>query len=302
MVDVFSKPSSTDSFVQHCDYNYVLLDGSQCADAERWLYELSDTPEYRNLYDGTKWAAMRQAGPLLVKAGSVPSLIHALFQKGNAFELGYGIHSDEQVDTIADCLRQFLTVRHPLGHEVMLRFASPAVARVLLASPGDGGLSGYGCVFSAVGLPDALWNCWHHQSRSEPGAGHQPYDMVGSHLGELTLNCLEDVDRRAALIKLVKHLEHYFPNRATPSVRPKAIQSLRQLMDQALENGYTSLQALTHWGTVYGCLGEPAQWKGTFPDIYQAFSSPDVDSAEGQARAAAIAAMEWTQAEHARSA
>lgn len=295
MLDVFKAPSTASAQFQDMHFNYVLIDGSKRAEAERWLYELVDAPDYRNLFDGTEWASIRDVAPLLVRTERGHPLLERLSLESKTQEWGYAIASDESLGALADHLRGFITVHHPLGDKVMLRFADPTVARVLLANSGDGGVPEYWSPFSAVKLPDALWDGWHLQIRPdwlpEVGVGRNAESRVSFQLGELTLSGLTDTDRRATLVKLMQHLETYFPSRVASNLRPAAVKDLRTIMEQALANGYESLQALLHWGTVYGYLGEMSRWEAAAPGIYDHFHRWPGMAAEAQAREAAIVAM-----------
>ena len=295
MFDVFDAPSQTSAQLQDMHFNYVLIDGSKRAEAERWLYELVDTPDYRNLFDGTEWASIRDVAPLLVRTERGHPLLEQLSLEGKAQEWGYAIASDESLDALADHLRRFVTVRHPLGYNVMLRFADPTVARVLLASSGDGGVPEYWSPYTAVKLPDALWDGWHLQIRPdwlpEVGVGRNVESSASFRLGELTLSGLTDTDRRATLVKLMQHLETYFPSRVASNVRQALIKDIRTIMEQALANAYESLQALLHWCTVYGYLGELSLWHTAAPGVYDLFHRWPGTAAEAQAREAAMIAM-----------
>lgn len=280
----------------HC--NYALIDSSKRGDAERWLYELVDTPDYRNLFDGTEWASIREVAPLLVRTEPGHPLFGPLLEEGKTLEWGYGIASDESLDLVANHLRRFITVSHPLGHDVMLRFADPTVARVLLAPSGEGGVPEYWAPFTAVKLPDALWDGWHIQTRPESWVRDAGSGMAGNPtlpLGELTLSCLADSDRRATLVRLMQHLETYFPDRVASKVRQDVVTDLLTITEQATSNGYDSFQALIHWCTVYGCMGELTQWGALAPDVHDIFCRRPGQAAEAQAREAAVAVMAWAE-------
>ena len=88
MFDVFDAPSQTSAQLQDMHFNYVLIDGSKRAEAERWLYELVDTPDYRNLFDGTEWASIRDVAPLLVRTERGHPLLEQLSLEGKAQECG----------------------------------------------------------------------------------------------------------------------------------------------------------------------------------------------------------------------
>jgi hypothetical protein len=295
MLDVFEGPSKANNPLQDMHFNYVLIDGSKCAGAERWLYELVETPDYRNLFDGTEWASIRDVAPLLVRTDPGHPLLKRLSLEGKAQEWGYAIASDEPLDAVADHLRRFITVRHPLGYAVMLRFADPTVARVLLASSGDGGVPECWSPLTAVKLPDALWDGWHLEARPdslpEVGVERSAEGSAPFLLGELTVSGLTDTDRRATLVKLVQHLETYFPARVASNARQAVVNDLQVIMEQALANGYESLQALLHWCTAYGYLGELSLWEAAAPGIHDLFHSWPGTAAEAQAREAAMIAM-----------
>jgi hypothetical protein len=295
MLDVFEGPSKSGTELQDRHFNYVLIDGSKRAGAERWLYELVETPDYRNLFDGTEWASIRDVSPLLVRTDPGHLLLERLSLEGKAQEWGYAIASDEPVDAVANHLRRFITVSHPLGHNVMLRFADPTVARVLLAASGDGGVPDYGSPFAAAKLSDALWDGWHLHTRPdslpEVGVQRNAEGSASYRLGELTLSSLTDTDRRATLAKLLQHLETYFPSRVASNARQTMIMDLRAIMERAVANGYESLQALLHWSTVYGYQGALSLWETAAPNIYDLFHRWPGTAAEAQAREAAMIAM-----------
>ncbi|MFL1456299.1 DUF4123 domain-containing protein [Marinobacter sp. GN3S48] len=300
MLDVYGGPSSERASARNIHINYVLIDGSKRAEAEQWLYELVDAPDYSNLFDGTEWASIRQVAPLLVRTEPSHPQLGQLLSEVKVLECGYGIVSEKSLDTVADHLRQFHKVRHPLGHEVMLRFADPTVARVLLAPSGEGGVPEYWSTLEAVNLPDALWDGWHIKVQPEPpGAGLKKGEAAPFQISELTLRGLVDTDRRATLVKLFQHLEMYFPDRLATTPRAEVISMLRAMMNQAINNGYTSLQALTHWSTVFGYLGDADQWHRVAPDIHQVFHSRPSEAGGSEARMAALAAMEIAQMQNA---
>jgi hypothetical protein len=247
------------------------------------------------LFDGTEWTSIRDVAPLLVRTEPGHPLLERLLQEGKTTEWGYGIASNEPLELIADHLRRFITARHPLGHNVMLRFSDPTVARLLLAPSGEGGVPEYWDPFTAVKLPDALWDGWHVQARPEwlpeGGAGTNEEMTDPFQLGELTLSGLTATDLRTTLVKLMQHLEAYFPGRAASEVRPVVIKDLRAIMEQALASGYESLRALLHWCTVYGYQGELSRWETAAPGIYDLFHRWPGAAAEALAREAAMIAM-----------
>ncbi|MDN6318453.1 MAG: DUF4123 domain-containing protein [Marinobacter sp.] len=304
MLDVFDAPSGVKLSPADVQADYILIDGSKRAEGERWLYELFDTPDYCNLFDGTEWAQIRQVAPLLVRVEQGHPGLESLLMELQALECGYGLISHESLDTVASHLRQFIQVRHPLGHSVFLRFSDPAVARVLLAPSKDGGMPGYWSMINGVQLPDSLWDGWYCQRRDEawtPDNGKTQAASVATMylLSDLTLTHLADVDRRVTLIRLVRHLDTYFPGWLANERTALRIDTLRHLINEAISNGYTSVQALTHWCTAFGCLGDLAAWDRVAPAVYRLFQTCPRETGGAEARQAALMAMELAQTHNA---
>lgn len=304
MLDVFDAPSNAKPRAVNVQADYILIDGSKRAEGERWLYELFDAPDYCNLFDGTEWAQIRQVAPLLVRVEQGHPGLESLLMELQALECGYGLISSESLDAVASHLRQFIQVRHPLGHSVFLRFSDPAVARVLLAPSEDGGVPDYWSTINGAQLPDSLWGGWYCQRRDESWTPDNHKNQEASVataylLSDLTLTHLAGVDRRATLIRLVCHLDTYFPGWLANEPTAIRIDTLRRLMNEAINNGYTSVQALTHWCTVFGYLGDSAAWDQVAPDIYQLFQERPRDTGGAEARQAALMAMELVQTHNA---
>lgn len=300
MLDVFNAPSGVKLRGADVQADYILIDGSMRTEAERWLYELFDTPDYRNLFDGTKWAEIRQVAPLLVRVEQGHPGLEPLLKELQTLECGYGLISNEPMDAIVNHLRRFIEARHPLGHKVLLRFSDPTVARVLLASSESGGVSDYWSTIDGVQLPDALWDGWYCQRRDDSWTSDNDRSSEKSVeaaylLSELTLTHLADADRRSTLVKLFRHLKAYFPGRLTNDPIAVVVGAVQRLMNEAINHGYTSMQALTHWCSVYGYLGDLAAWNRVAPAIYQLFQECPRDTGGPEARQAALMAMELAQ-------
>ena len=299
MLDVFSAPASGDTRYPDVRANYVLIDGSRRAEAERWLYACFDTPDYRNLFDGTAWASVRQAAPLLLCVEPDHPGLEPLLAELKERECGYAMTSDAPLATLTSHLQRFIEVRHPLGHRVLLRIADPSVARVLLAPARDGGIADAWSDITGVMLPDALWDGWHIQQRPEASSGEASDPdrtvTIPHPLNERSLNQLMAVDQRATLVTLLRHLETYFPTRLENRPRADVVLGLRTLMNEALDSGYTSLQALTHWCSVFGYLGPPDTWARVAPEVHRIFRERVPQEGEARAREAAVLARELTR-------
>lgn len=298
MADVFAAPACREYDACVFPADYVLVDGSRRAQAESRLYELFDSPEFRNLFDGTRWAPIRQVAPILVRTEPQHPGLRQLLAELQEYECGYLIASHASLDSLATHMRCFIEARHPLGHLVLLRFADPSVARVLLSAPHEGGVPAYWAELKEVCLPDRLWGGWHLEKRPDFRTG-KLYRQSGAMFcqpGELTCQQLAAVDQRSVLVRLLRHLETWFPARIAEKPRAGVIAGLRTLMEEAVCHGYTSLQALTHWCTVFGYLGHPGRWALEAPDIHRILHTRPAETGAAEARKAALLAREQVQA------
>lgn len=284
-------------------WHYLLVDGVRLTDAESTLYKLCDTPRYSNLFAGTEWADMKEVSPLLVKVDALDPLTRAFLETGFDAEWGFLLQSTATLDEIADHWRRFIIVQHPLGHEVMLRFSNPAVARVLLMNWWMGPGNGFWGPISAALLPDELGQCWHC---IQAPIGHRTGDerlTVDGALNDRLVDQLAATDHRQTLRTLMQHLKQYFPQRLALMHRGDTARSLDQLISKAIENGFTSESALAHWTTVFGCHGDVSQ-RQVAPDLYALLTQSNSVNLDDTARQAAMLALKQTdgpQTESSRS-
>lgn len=272
-------------------WHYLLVDGVRLTDAESTLYELCDTPRYVNMFAGTEWADMKDVSPLLVQVDASHPLTRAFLEIGFDAEWGFLLQSPATLDEIASHWRRFITVQHPLGHEVMLRFSDPAVARVLLMGWWMGPDNGFWGPVSAVLLPDELARCWRHIQA--PIGDHVESNGLQSDraLNDHIVDQLTAADHRQTLRTLMQHLKQYFPQRFALMLRGDTVRSLDQLISKAIENGFTSESALTHWATVFGYHGDVSQGQ-VAPDLYALLTESNGVNPDDTARQAAMLARQ----------
>jgi hypothetical protein len=274
-------------------WHYLLVDGVRLSDAESTLYELCDTPRYVNLFAGTEWADMKDVSPLLVQVDASDPITRAFLEAGFDAEWGFLLQSPATLDEIANHWRRFITVQHPLGHEVMLRFSDPAVARVLLTDWWTGPENGFWGPISAALLPDELGQCWHciqaPAGKRAEGERNQSDRALNDHI----VDQLTAADHRQTLRTLMQHLKQYFPQRLALMPRGDTARSLDQLISKAIESGFTSESALTHWTTVFGYHGDVSQ-RQVAPDLYALLTESNGVNPDDTARQAAMLARPQT--------
>lgn len=274
-------------------WNYLLVDGVRLTDAELTLYKLCDAPRYVNLFAGTEWADMQKVSPLLVQVDANDPVTRAFLKTGLDAEWGFLLQSTATLDEIANHWRRFITVQHPLGHEVMLRFSDPAVARALLTNGWAGPESGFWGPVSAALLPDELDECWH--CIQAPGGKRDEGERKPSDraLNDRLVDQLTAADHRQTLRTLMQHLKQYFPQRLALLPRSDTVRSLDQLISKAIDNGFTSESALTHWATVFGYHGDVSQ-RRVAADFYALLTEINGGNQDDTARQAAMLARQKT--------
>jgi len=272
-------------------WNYLLVDGVALPEAEKQLYQACECPEHVNLYSGTVYGDISDVAPLLVRVTFEHPLVQRLIDEDFSQEWGYLLSSSVELPRLAGWFRQFITVRHPAGVDLFLRFAEPAVASVLF---GDGGpFRRAGTPVDEVLLPDSLaWNWQHVQMPRVP-------DQIS--VGTLTLSeneidALTQVDRRNLLRRMVVHLDEFFPEWTSGPDRKEQIATLSRLLDLARNAHYRSERALTQWTNVFGFL-RPGRVPEELPELIQTLlrTIPANSDAETAAREAAVLARQSVQ-------
>lgn len=274
-------------------WNYLLVDGVRLTDAESTLYELCDTPRYINLFAGTEWADMKDVSPLLVQIDASDPITRAFLEIGFDAEWGFLLKSPATLDEIANHWRRFITVQHPLGHEVMLRFSDPAVARVLLTDVWMGPGNGFWGPITAALLPDELDQCWHCIQAPDGKRAEGERILSDWALNDRLVDQLTAADHRQTLRTLMQHLKQYFPQRLALLPRGDTVRSLDQLISTAIENGFTSELALTHWTTVFGYRGDVSKGQAAL-DLHALLTESNGVNPDNTARHAAMLAWQQT--------
>lgn len=272
-------------------WNYLLIDGIALPEAEKQLYQACELPEHQNLYSGTVYDGVSDLAPVLVRITSEHPLVQRLVKEEFSQAWGYLLSSTLDLPTLANWFRRFITVRHPVGVELFLRFAEPAVASVLFGDAGPFRRAGFPA--DEVLLPDSLeWN-WRHIQL--PGVSDQVPDESLT-LSESEVDALARADQRNFLNNMVLHLDEFFPEWASGASRKEQIATLSRLLDLARRKNYLSERALSQWTNVFGFL-RPARIPEELPEPIQALlgAIPQNVDAETAAQEAALLARQTAQ-------
>ncbi|MBX8531232.1 DUF4123 domain-containing protein [Pseudomonas cichorii] len=234
----------------------LLLDGVSVEKLPQKLYTWSDSPDFEPLYLGTRWSALNDISPTLIRLSGQNDPVFQQFLAHADKEWGYLVFSDQPWSNMLDHFRWLTSVTHPQGAEVLLRLADPAVAHALLDQAkhlNDATLWGP-CL--QIVTADAALGCWHqhHRPANAPVTSHaKPYRLNDS---QITL--LDEVNFRSVVMRLDQHLYEYFPAFQTELQTLERWKYLNELASQSYERGFCSEFEITLYANIHGFLGKMA--------------------------------------------
>lgn len=235
---------------------YLLLDGISVEALPQRLYEWSESPDFEVLYLDTPWAELSDVSPCLIRLNGQQDPALNAFIENSDDEWGYLLFSRASREELLSHLRWLVCVRHPLGEEMLLRLADPAVIHGLFGlalQEADATLFG---PIEQVVIADRIQGRWHQHQY--PGvANFTPYDLPYQ-LSESQLDILGEVAFRGILIRLDEHLHDYFPDYQPALTQPERWQHIRTLAEQAYAQGFQSEHDITLYANIFGLLGADA--------------------------------------------
>lgn len=235
---------------------YLLLDGISVEALPQRLYEWSDSPDFDVLYLETPWAELRDVSPCLVHLSGPGDPALAAFLQNSQEEWGYLLFSRASPTEVLSQLRWLLSVRHPLGEQMLLRLADPSVMHVLFRQAAQDNEAALFGPIEQVVAADRMQNRWHQHLRpasTDAARRDQPY-----FLSDAQLERLGDVAFRGGLIRLEEHMRSYFPGYQPTLAQPQRWQHLRALAEQAYALGFHSEHDITLYANIFGLLGPGA--------------------------------------------
>lgn len=120
------------------EVTHALVDGVRYPRAFERLYGRDDITDIEPLYLTTRWAALAEQGPILVRLRGTGLCDEALCEtQGEWARALTWLYSDASSAELAGHLRQFVTFKATGQQEKLLRFADPLVTRHWLASYGN---------------------------------------------------------------------------------------------------------------------------------------------------------------------
>lgn len=234
----------------------LLLDGVSVEKLPQHLYQWTENPEFEPLYLGTRWAELGDISPCLVQIKAQNNPVLTRFLNASRQEWGHLVFSDQSWDQLVAHFRWLTSVMHPLGEEVLLRIADPAVTHALLAHAEtikDPTLFG---PCKQIVTADAALDCWYINNR--PGNAPEPDHSKRYRLSEAQLSQLDEVNFRNVVMRLDAHMQEYFPSYQAQSTPQQRWEHLHALASSSYDRGFNTELDITLYANIHGFLGEQA--------------------------------------------
>lgn len=241
---------------------YLLLDGVSVEALPKKLYGWSEAPDFDVLYLETRWAELGDISPCLIHLSGPHDPTCGQFLDHAAEEWGYLLFSQaSRLDVLAH-VRELISVRHPLGSEMLLRLADPAVAQALFGLAEEEKNTALFGPIEHLCTPDAVIGRWHSLRR--PGQSWSPLPTPYC-LSDSELTRLGDVDFRQTVLRLDQHMREYFPAYGNALTGTARWAHLHALALEAYQAGFSSEREIALYANIFGFLGEQAL--AQHPDI-----------------------------------
>lgn len=234
---------------------YLLLDGVSVENLPQRLYQWYVNPDFEVLYLETPWAGVSDLSPCLIRLeGPQDPALNAFVQSSHE-EWGYLLFSSAPRNELLSHLRWLLQVRHPLGEEMLLRVADPAVMHALLEQDAmqSADITLLGPIEHIV-APDKLNGLWHQHYA--PAMPVSRTSTSAYPLSEEQLHRLGQVSFRNTLIELDAHMQQHFPDYQRSLNQPERWAHLKALAEQGYAQGFESEHDLTLYANIFGLLGD----------------------------------------------
>ena len=234
----------------------LLLDAVSLIKRSQQLAQWNNPWVFEPLYTASTMPGLEELSPRVLKVETPAQPVLQQFLAKAEEEWGYLLFCDGEWPSMIAHLRWLTVVRMPHEQRVFLRLADPSVMHALFAlavEAGDPTLFG---PCQQILIADAAQGVWHLHQR--PGPAPIPQQGTPYLLSEQEASALDVVSFRNVVLRLDRHLRHYFPAyqvHLSPSERWAHVHALASM---AYERGFNSELDITLYANVHGYLGEHA--------------------------------------------
>lgn len=232
--------------------HYLLLDGAQIEDLMLTLYQLEHAPEFHWLYEGTRFAELADAGPILI-ATEDDSLLSQHFRKHWHTTAGVTLVSRAPVDELVQHLSSLVHASVGGGVSLLFRYYDPRILYLWLTDMSDGQRN------SVLGPVEqfTLWGSdgWHDFSRSAPSASQRYTDIPWLQLNAEQLTSLNQAKQQAFEQKLLAHMDTWFPECLANARGREREEWARNCCARAGEYGFSATADIVRWAGLMAICG-----------------------------------------------
>ncbi|AHG40722.1 hypothetical protein N018_10875 [Pseudomonas syringae CC1557] len=239
--------------------NYLLIDGVLRPDAIKQLYQCAEPMEIMPLYLGTRWSAVMNQGPVLVRVPPESSLIREWLEPTTLRTDASIFSSNASLKNVAEHLCRFLCPFDYLGNSSLLRFADPLVMHYWLSTYDNEHIS------QILGPINQLWvqlprHAWQHNPSSLPATfvNQHPKKRWQEHfalLGEPQLLALKECYRWLFEDRIHNWLKEQDPQAFANLTEDQIAIWLKRAVDSGSECGLVSEYALATWADICHAWG-----------------------------------------------
>ncbi len=234
--------------------NYLLLDGAQFESVERWLYQHTNNPEYKLLYEGTELANAKDVSPCLVDLSN-PTLRHLADQFSvGALEHSWGIvvttFTNVSFEDLIQHLQSRLYVSSATTKKAIFRWYDPRVCKHLLDRSTATEIAELLGPIESIHLASTDgWLAFKNQEQANP---NPQLLCLSDKQSEAILNAAQEVYQQ----RLTQHLNTYFPAKFQPIPPTEQNILINRWIKLAHSLGFEDQLSLTLFCNVLATLGE----------------------------------------------
>lgn len=232
--------------------HYLLLDGAQIDELMPTLYLLEPEPEFYQLYDGTRYSELAEAGPVLVATRESSALSYHFKQywSGTA---GVSLEARVPADDLIQHLRSMVHVSVSGGAVVLFRFYDPRILALWLVDMSEPRLSEVLGPVDRFHLP--MKGEGYSHSGAESGNVQRYADTPWLHLSGDQLDRLNQAKRDVFEQSLLKHVDTWFPDCLASASEAERQSWARACCLRASEYGYSAATDVARWAGLVAVCG-----------------------------------------------
>jgi len=232
---------------------YLLLDGAQIDHLMQIIYQLQPASEIYRLYERTRYAALADAGPVLI-ATDQSSLLSQHFERHWCATAGVALASRAPIEQLAQHLSSLVHASVSGGVNVLFRYYDPRILQRWLTDMSDGQRN------SALG-PVQRFRLWGGEGWREfhgsASAEVQRYaDTPWLQLNADQLARLNQARYRAFSQRLLEHVDTWFPECLASAGAKERDDWVSACCARASQYGFSAAADIARWAGLVAMCGQ----------------------------------------------